>query len=104
VRVTSRKAIREFIEAGNVKAEAALGQWYRLISNASWTNFAAVRAACGRRVDRVKVASGKDVYVFNVGGNNYRVVAAIHFNVQRLFVLRVMTHADYDKNEWSRNL
>lgn len=39
-------------------------------------------------------------YVFDVGGNNYRVVAAIHFERQKMFIRHVFTHKEYD--EWTR--
>jgi mRNA interferase HigB len=34
--------------------------------------------------------------VFNIKGNDYRLVAAIHYDRQRLFVRGVFTHAEYD--------
>ncbi len=37
------------------------------------------------------------LYVFNIGGNNIRLVAAIHFNAGRVYIRHVMTHAEYDK-------
>ena len=40
-----------------------------------------------------------DFYVFDIGGNKYRVIAAIHFNRQMLFIRYVFTHAEYD--QWS---
>jgi mRNA interferase HigB len=40
-----------------------------------------------------------DFYVFDVGGNKYRVVAAIHFDKERLYVRHVFTHKEYD--QWS---
>ncbi|MEX3946137.1 type II toxin-antitoxin system HigB family toxin, partial [Paraburkholderia sp. BR10937] len=39
-------------------------------------------------------------YVFDVGGNNLRVVATVHFNRQMLFIRHVLTHKEYD--EWTR--
>lgn len=42
--------------------------------------------------------------VFNIGGNKYRLIAAIHFNRQIIFVLRFLTHAEYDKNIWKEQL
>ena len=50
------------------------------------------------------VTHGNTVYVFNVGGNLYRVVAAVHFNTQRVYVLRVMTHREYDSSDWKEAL
>ena len=39
-------------------------------------------------------------YVFNVGGNKYRVVTRIHFNRQMIFVRAVLSHAEYDRDKW----
>ncbi len=39
-------------------------------------------------------------YVFNLGGNKYRLVAAISFGVQALWVKAALTHAEYDKGDW----
>ncbi|MGM4989202.1 type II toxin-antitoxin system HigB family toxin [Tardiphaga sp. 841_E9_N1_2] len=35
-------------------------------------------------------------YVFDIGGNKFRIVAAIHFDKQRLYVRHVFTHKEYD--------
>jgi mRNA interferase HigB len=54
--------------------------------------------------DPVKVASGKTVYVFNLIGNAYRMICAIHFNTGKVFMLRFMTHANYSKEKWKNEL
>ena len=41
-----------------------------------------------------------DIYVFNIGGNKLRLIAAIHFNRQKVFVRAVLTHAEYDQGGW----
>ena len=38
--------------------------------------------------------------VFNVGGNKYRLVTRVLYPSQKVFVLRVMTHAEYDEGNW----
>jgi mRNA interferase HigB len=38
--------------------------------------------------------------VFDVGGNNFRVIAAIHYNRQTLYIREVLTHAEYDR--WTK--
>jgi mRNA interferase HigB len=38
--------------------------------------------------------------VFNIGGNKVRLVAAIHFNRNKLYIRYVLTHTEYDKNKW----
>jgi mRNA interferase HigB len=52
----------------------------------------------------VKVSSGGQVVVFNVCGNAYRLIVAIHFNRQIVFTLRFLTHADYSKDQWKTEL
>ncbi|MBW2010864.1 MAG: type II toxin-antitoxin system HigB family toxin [Deltaproteobacteria bacterium] len=35
--------------------------------------------------------------VFNLGGNKARIIAAIHYITQRLYIRHVLTHSEYDK-------
>jgi mRNA interferase HigB len=57
-----------------------------------------------RSADEVEVESGRRVVVFNIGGNRFRLVTAIHYNMQKVFVLRFMTHAEYSKDRWKYEL
>jgi len=45
---------------------------------------------------------GRGFYFFNLGGNKYRLIAAIHFNTQMLFVRRILTHSEYDTERWKK--
>lgn len=38
--------------------------------------------------------------VFNVGGNRVRLITAIHYNRQRVYIRAVLTHAEYDEERW----
>jgi mRNA interferase HigB len=93
MKLISNKALREF---GLKHADAAqpLQDFRRLIECREFANFAALRATFAS-VDKVG-----DRYVFNVGGNKYRLVAAIAFGPQLLWVKVVLTHAEYDKETW----
>ena len=55
---------------------------------------------------RVIAKRANAVCVFNLGHGKsaYRLIAAIHFNTQTVFVLRLLTHAEYDKQEWKSEL
>ena len=53
--------------------------------------------------DLVTVASGRAVIIFNIK-DRYRLITAIHFNRKIVFVLRLMTHSEYDKELWKRIL
>lgn len=81
-------------QAAHPDCSAALDQWYRLTRRVRWTNFAEVKA-CFPAVDKVG-----DKFVFDVGGNKLRLIAAIHFNTGRVFVRAVLTHREYDRGAW----
>jgi len=43
-----------------------------------------------------------NLVVFNIGGNKYRLIAAIHFNRGKVYIRDVLTHAEYDKERWKK--
>jgi len=63
-----------------------------------------IATATGFIFPAVRIKSGRVVTVFNVCGNSYRLITAIHYDKQRVFTLRLLTHADYDKNRWKKEL
>lgn len=81
-------------QAAHPDCASALNQWYRLSKRANWRNFAEVKA-CFPAADK-----GDDKFVFDVGGNKLRVIAAIHFNAGRVFIRAVLTHNQYAKGDW----
>ncbi len=38
--------------------------------------------------------------LFNIGGNKARLISAIHYNTQCLYIRHVLTHNEYDKEKW----
>ncbi len=36
----------------------------------------------------------------NIGGNKARLITAVHYNTQRVYIRYVLTHAEYDGNKW----
>ncbi len=38
--------------------------------------------------------------VFNIGGNNIRLIAAIHYNRKKIYIRAVLTHAEYNEQRW----
>jgi mRNA interferase HigB len=41
-----------------------------------------------------------ELTVFNIKGNSYRLIAAINYKSQTIFLKSVLTHAEYDKEDW----
>ena len=101
--VISRKALRDFWRKHS-EAEMPLRAWYTRVTSGTFWNYAELKRSFPA-VDLVHVwRRGRTInlYVFHIGGNKYRLVAAIHFNVQRLFVRHVLTHTEYDLEGWKK--
>jgi mRNA interferase HigB len=94
-----KKAVLADYWGRNPQAETGLAHWYKAVRRVEWQCFPEVRATFPH-ADQVTVGSGRRVVVFNVGGNKYRLVTAIHYNRQLVFTLMVLTHAEYDRDEW----
>lgn len=91
--VISHKQILEFA-AEHADADRPLDAWYRLVKRARWANFADVRR------DYPAADQVDSLTVFNIGGNKYRLIAAILYEVGRVYVRAVLTHKDYDRGRW----
>ena len=85
------------------KAARYLAVWTMTTRAAHWRNLADLRRVYPS-ADLVTVASGKAVVVFNVCGNTYRLIVAIHFDRQLAYTLRFLTHAEYSKDRWKDEL
>jgi mRNA interferase HigB len=91
--VISEKKLREFWKK-RPEAETPLRAWHRVAEQAAWETFADVRAAYSH-ADQV----GRWT-VFNIGGNKFRLVTAIHFNRAKVYVRHVLTHQEYNRGMW----
>ena len=102
MRIIKEKFLRDAAEQ-YPKAAKYLAAWKANVRAAEWRNMADVRAYYGS-ADVVHVRSGRPVIVFNVCGNTYRLIVALHFNSQRAYMLRFLTHAEYDRDDWKDEL
>jgi mRNA interferase HigB len=75
-----------------------LNRWYDICKEADWGSLSDVKASFIKSVDFV----GNDRYVFNIGGNKYRLVVMIFFNIRTIYIRFVGTHDEYDKIDCSR--
>lgn len=85
------------------RAASSLRQWVRVVRSARWGSFVELRRTFPI-ADWVSVKSGRKVAVFNIAGNQFRLVCAVHFNTEMVFALRCMTHAEYSKDTWKMDL
>lgn len=54
--------------------------------------------------DPVRGTRGRTVVVFNIAGNRYRLLTAMHDNMRKVCVLRLLTHAEYSRDTWKDEL
>ena len=95
MRIISKKPLRDFWER-HPESTPMLEDWVRKASRLEAATFAALRQTFGS-------ADYVDGYtIFDVGGNRYRIAAVIHYDKQRIYVRKVMTHAEYDRNAWRK--
>jgi mRNA interferase HigB len=93
VHVITKRRLRDFVARHRDAAEP-LASWYTIMAKTDFGSFAELRRVFGS-VDKV----GKFT-VFDVCGNKYRLVAAIHYNRKKVYIRHVLTHAEYDREKW----
>jgi mRNA interferase HigB len=93
--ITPRR-LREFVTI-HATARPSLATWERIATTATWGNLVETRAdwPTADQVGRLTV--------FNIGGNEYRLVTYIDYRHRKVFIRAVLTHADYDKGDWKHD-
>jgi mRNA interferase HigB len=75
-------------------AKASLESWYGVVRRATWQT----------PVELKQIYHNADLVgrrtVFNIAGNKYRLIARVNYQTQRVFVLHILTHAEYDRGGW----
>jgi mRNA interferase HigB len=90
--------IRDFITK-HADADVPLRDWYKRVTKVDWNTFADMKQTFNT-VDYV----GNDRYVFDIKGNNYRVVAIVLFVNKKVYMRFVGTHDEYDKIRDIKNI
>jgi mRNA interferase HigB len=93
VRIISVGTLRNFwIKPGRQDAEQALRTWVHVVRGADWSTPNDVKETF-RRADILRGSRA----IFDIGGNKYRLVAAIHYRGKRVYIRFIGTHAEYDR-------
>lgn len=93
MKLISNKALREFAQE-HADADQPLQDFKHLLEKGCYANFSELKATFAS-VDKVG-----ERFVFNIGGNKYRLIAGIAFKPALLWVKAVLTHAEHDKGDW----
>jgi mRNA interferase HigB len=96
MRVIARQTLRQFVvklrgHKDQKAVESALDAWFYEVEQADWKNPADVRKAYSSAS-----IIGSDRVVFNIKGNDYRLVVAINYHLQIVFIKWLGSHAQYD--------
>ena len=97
MRVIARSTLKRFVDTlrgseDQRAVKAALDSWFHEAANADWKTPADVV-----RVYRNASLVGPDRVVFNIKGNSYRLVVAINYALQIVFIKWIGSHAEYDR-------
>lgn len=90
MRIISKKRLREFW-GRHPNAEEPLLAWYREVEREDWDTPAKMKA----KYRSASIVAGNRV-VFNIKGNDYRLVVKINYAYRVVYVRFVGTHAEYD--------
>ena len=93
MRIVSHRKLKEFYETkGHEDSRVALERWYDITEKAEWKSLSDIKVDFPA-TDYV----GNQHYVFNIKGNNYRLVVVIKFTIGYIYIRFVGTHQEYDK-------
>ena len=98
MRIVTYKRITAFSEL-HPDSETSLNFWYHTVTKKNSENLNDIRRDFNK-VDYV----GNHRFVFNIKGNDYRLVAIISFNAKKVYIRFIGTHADYDKIKEIENI
>ena len=101
MRVISKTRLKQFWALpGRADAEGPLRAWYTHVGSKSvaWRSWADLKATFAN------ASLVGTCVVFNIGGNKYRLVTRVLYPSQKVFVLKVMTHAEYDERQMERGV
>ena len=90
-RILSKRTLREFYEI-YPDFKNYLETWYDTVKKATWQNPNEIKEFYAT----VTILKSSRV-VFNIKGNDYRLIAKINFERQWLFIRFIGTHKEYDK-------
>ena len=93
--VISRKKLKEATPRRG-ELEGPLDAWYRIAKRALWRNLVDVRATFANADSVAKWT------VFNIKGNQYRLITEINYNFGRIYIRHVLTHSEYGRGGWKQ--
>ena len=106
MRIISKSTLVEYYTK-EPKAKTALEEWYEKTKKSEWTCFAKSEWTCFADIKNTfnsVDAVGNQRYVFNIKGNDYRLIVLIQFTPKTVYIRFVGTHEEYDAIKDIKNI
>jgi mRNA interferase HigB len=101
MRIVKDSRLREFAKQHS-RASVSLKNWRSATRRAIWQSFEDVKNTF-RSADQINLPGGHRVVVFNIGGDVFRLITAIHYNRGIVYIRKFLTHAQYSKEDWKND-
>lgn len=101
MRVIKVTRLRDYAKQ-HPRASSSLNHWRTVVHRADWKSFDDVRKTLSS-ADYITLPGGQRIVVFNIGGDAFRLITAIHFNRGIVYIRRFLTHAQYSKEDWKND-
>ena len=90
--IVTEKRLRQYWQE-HPDAEASLREWIKVVNGVTWESFKEARETFG------SADFHNEFTIFNVGGNNIRIIAKVEYSKHMVFIKHVFSHAEYDNHK-----
>jgi len=101
MRIIKDSRLREYAKRYS-RGSVSLKNWRAVTRHATWQSFEDIKNTF-RSADQITLSSGHRVVVFNIGGGAFRLITAVHYNREIVYIRRFLTHAQYSKEDWKND-
>ncbi len=89
--IVTEKRLRQYWQI-HADAEVTLREWIKVVNNVTWESFKETRETFG------SADFHNEFTIFNVGGNNIRIIAKVEYSKHMVFIKYIFSQADYDRH------
>ena len=94
--IISYRCLREYSDKHS-DCRSALDNWYKITSKANWSNLIEVQSIFP------KAEAVGNFTVFNIKGNQYRLIVSTDYERKLIYIKYVLTHGEYDQEKWKND-
>jgi len=93
--VITRKRLNEFAHK-HPDTKSSLARWYAIMRKRRVSEFSATARDLSARRSSWEIHGVQ----YNIAGNKVRLIAAVHYNRNKIYIRHVLTHQAYDAGKW----